>query len=327
MALAAGGKSYTPPASVHRFITQLSLLPALYAESGEGIIVSHEVKESPKTFPYIDEVLSKKLTLFEFGELPDARVSPWGWNLALRHTLVGAGLSDHNLPTLDDIDRLRDLAHRKTTVAILRKCGSDESRMPRFLQSGEEVRDCVNEYEECGKGYVVKLPWSSSGRGVFFSPGKEAAVRACGRQGGVLIEPLWDKALDFATEWECADGKVCFRGYSLFNNSGKCNYSGNIVAPQAQLREQILKHCSEEVLKESEGLLAQALTDIIAPYYSGPLGVDMLCDKTGAINLCVELNLRMTMGHVALELYERCRPATPTLFSPGNHFPASPRKF
>ena len=40
--------------------------------------------------------------------------------------------------------------------------------------------------------------------------------------------------------------------------------------------------------------------DIRAFSYVGPIGVDMLVGADGRINPCVELNWRMTMGHVAL---------------------------
>ena len=49
-----------------------------------------------------------------------------------------------------------------------------------------------------------------------------------------------------------------------------------------------------------------ALDVIIAPHYKGPLGVDMMIYRDGnkglAVNPCVEVNLRMTMGMVVAAL-------------------------
>ena len=46
----------------------------------------------------------------------------------------------------------------------------------------------------------------------------------------------------------------------------------------------------------------KALDAIIAPHYDGPLGIDMMLyrDEHGeiALNPCVEVNLRMTMGMI-----------------------------
>jgi hypothetical protein len=57
----------------------------------------------------------------------------------------------------------------------------------------------------------------------------------------------------------------------------------------------------EEVLK--------AIDTLIAPHYSGPLGIDMMLyrDDKGeiAINPCVEVNLRMTMGMVTAAMGSR----------------------
>ena len=38
--------------------------------------------------------------------------------------------------------------------------------------------------------------------------------------------------------------------------------------------------------------------------YVGPVGIDMLADKDGRVNPCVEINLRHTMGMTAAALYK-----------------------
>ena len=43
-------------------------------------------------------------------------------------------------------------------------------------------------------------------------------------------------------------------------------------------------------------LQRDAIAEVVAPGYSGPLGIDMLATGDGRINPCVEMNLRMTMG-------------------------------
>ena len=47
------------------------------------------------------------------------------------------------------------------------------------------------------------------------------------------------------------------------------------------------------------------LQDIIGTDYDGPIGVDMMTLTDGRIDPAVELNLRMTMGHLCLRLYDR----------------------
>ena len=50
------------------------------------------------------------------------------------------------------------------------------------------------------------------------------------------------------------------------------------------------------------GQVLLAIDELIAPHYDGPVGIDMMFywDENGkiALNPCVEVNLRMTMGMV-----------------------------
>ena len=52
-----------------------------------------------------------------------------------------------------------------------------------------------------------------------------------------------------------------------------------------------------------------AIDDLIAPHYDGPVGIDMMLywDENGriALNPCVEVNLRMTMGMVTAAMGSR----------------------
>jgi hypothetical protein len=52
-----------------------------------------------------------------------------------------------------------------------------------------------------------------------------------------------------------------------------------------------------------------AIDDLIAPHYNGYLGIDMMLywDENGkiALNPCVEVNLRMTMGMVTAAMGSR----------------------
>ncbi len=56
--------------------------------------------------------------------------------------------------------------------------------------------------------------------------------------------------------------------------------------------------------------MERALDAVIAPHYTGPLGVDMMVARTGGgerfVMPCVEVNLRYTMGFVAMAVARRC---------------------
>lgn len=303
MALAAGGVSYTPPAAVKRYIDTFSLFPALYAPDGASIIVDKSLINHIDTLPYYDEACSRNMTVCTYESITPGNVRPWGWNMALRQKLINADIPAEIIPSEEQINRIRSLAHRSLTTRIHEYFQA--SLKPQFFTHIDEALCYANTLKE--HGFVAKLPWSSSGRGVFFNPDKLTLSRMMHRQGGVMIEPLWDKGLDFATEWVCRDGRVEFCGFSLFQNNNLGKWGDNMVASQDVIREHIEKYCDGRQLTETINRLSTALTRYVAPDYEGPLGVDMLCNRKGNINPCVEVNMRMTMGHVALRMFAQNR--------------------
>ncbi|MDE5594462.1 MAG: hypothetical protein K2I89_02680, partial [Muribaculaceae bacterium] len=162
---------------------------------------------------------------------------------------------------------------------------------------------------------IMKSPWSSSGRGLIDTrllTASEAIRRAEGimrRQGSILVEKAYERTADFALLFECHGGKCSFVGYSFFNTDNSGNYTGNMLAEDERLLEAIGKYYPTERVKTVSNVLCGALERIIAPYYNGPLGIDMLVatldDGSTLLDATVELNLRMTMGFVAHRLSER----------------------
>ena len=119
------------------------------------------------------------------------------------------------------------------------------------------------------------------------------------RQWSIIAEPSWNKRLDFATEWTIRSGKPEFLGYSIFEASSRGKYHGNVEDSQENLLKRIQKAApsfGEDIIEAQK----MALATHIAPFYEGPLGIDMLSDNEGNINSCVEINLRLTMGHLSL---------------------------
>lgn len=316
MALASSRGAYTPPRPVRDLERRLCLLPALYAAPGDAMLIPSDAE--PEALPYFRIVRQKGLKLLRAADLKAAEpeaIDPWGWNLPLlgrlRHAL---GSATPSLPTDEQLRNWRALSHRRTTIEVLRAAG--ESELPRECTALEQVAECVRTWGPT----VVKLPWTSSGRGIFFVCADtlrncaEPLRRAIKARGSVMAEPAYDKELDFATEWSVEGGALRFRGFSLFRNSPGGNYSGNIVAPQPELRKLILRQTTEAELSSKIEALHTALEQIVAPRYSGPFGVDMLVDTAATVHPCLELNLRRTMGHVAIALWEQTH--TPSLFTP-----------
>lgn len=157
-----------------------------------------------------------------------------------------------------------------------------------------------------------------------------------------MVERSRNKVSDFAMLFRCVGGKAVFEALSGFHTDAGGRYLGNMIASD----EAIVNHLGIDPRGWADPL-AGAISSVIAPYYDGWVGVDMMTERetSGArlgIVPCVEANVRMTMGVVARYVYNRLErdmllsvktdsqlPAgsvdlSPVASSPGMRFVASP---
>ena len=259
-------------------------MPLLWAEPGDAVLAPGES---------------------EFDPAEVDRCAPWGWSLDARRQFLNAGVSEAVLPSAEAIERMRMLSHRRSSVELLRLIGMEELAAREMTDPDEVV-----EAERQTPGLWLKSPWSCSGRGVFCASSLSAEAlrsRAAGiihRQGSVMAERgLKGKRLDFAALYTVAEGgAVGFEGWSVFRAEERGVYTGNLVAPQDRLLQTILDAGVDP--RPLIGPLAEALATLIGNDYTGPLGIDMMA-HAGGLHPCIELNLRRTMGHVALAVAPR----------------------
>ena len=310
MALGCGRESYNAPGWARQLRRDLELVMCWLAEPGSMVLVN----DATRSQAWIDaqELDVKAIEPRQLRMLSEAEVVPWGWSMPLCKELLLAGLSPSLLPTPDDMERVRQLAHRRTSIAIhqaIRElCGCEFSPIPIELSDCGEVVAWAKRHPGC----YVKTPWSGSGRGVYraVDAGTHEFERwvggAIARQGSVLCEVGLDKVLDFALEFRCEAGASRLAGYSVFRSDSQNQYGHGMVAPSSELRCAIAGLYPEiDVMVE---VMQRAVEQVVAPHYNGFLGVDMLLYREGdelKIDPCVEVNLRCTMGLVASVLGER----------------------
>lgn len=177
---------------------------------------------------------------------------------------------------------------------------------------------------------IFKSPWSSSGRGVFVvnqlstvnglrqAEGSWQVKRVkdtdsqlsiqkrlqgfLSSQGGFVVDRFYaDKVLDFAMEFFIhEDHRVEFLGYSVFHAAEHGAYGYNYVESQSELLQRI---DIDSTLLQRLIVYHQEHLSRIA--YHGPVGIDMLKTADGRIHPCLEINLRMNMGILALLLYRK----------------------
>lgn len=325
LALASNLRQFTAPHAGRQLRSDLSFIPALWADEGDLVLVDDIDNARDKVRHLGGDLVDKvefitKVQLAHFikTEFLDG-VYPWGWDLSLKGELEHIGIPEIALPGDAILNKVRAISSRQWAAEHLQSG-------VRFVQSVAEVKSLVREW---GKA-VIKAPWSSSGRGVRFVSADEfregsdypSFERWVGniiyRQGGVTVEPYYNKVMDFGMEFEMVDGKVLYRGLSLFDTI-KNAYSGNVLCPEDKKVEMMARYVSPERLLQIRQHVIDVMEPALKGIYSGPFGVDMMIyakeqnlpasdgassdvqDDFG-VNECIEVNLRRTMGHVAIDL-------------------------
>ena len=107
------------------------------------------------------------------------------------------------------------------------------------------IRDRFNQPHQ---RFVLKAPWSSSGRGMryvdhdYTSHVEGWCKNLIHRQGGIMIEPQYEKVLDFGMEFEAsAQGDIQYLGLSLFSTEHGAYfcllYTSSVLMLQLALKE------------------------------------------------------------------------------------------
>lgn len=299
VALAADTASFTAPRAAVELQRSGELLPLWMCSAGDCVMCSgvSEVwlREMQDTFGLTGEVWNHSPE--EFVPLP------WGWSKASRNVFIHNGYSADALPSDARLEHWRELSHRRTAARlcelVMPKLSCDIYPPAVEISSVDELRSFI-----ANEGIaVVKSPWSSSGRGVRIVDersdlnGLEGTLR---KHGSLMVEKYVNPHFDFALLYNARGTGVDFVGYSLFETRGTA-YQGNLVAPQDVVASRIVDRIGSAALDEISAAVSEELKEILAGSYEGPVGVDMLCDETGMMHI-VEINLRCTMGFVALAL-------------------------
>lgn len=325
IALAHDDCHFTAPFAGRQLRADCGFLPALWASDGDFVLVDNKYTATSVLaaldIPVADVRFVDKDDLCHIGD--NLHIEPWGWDSALTYQLRKSGVSAECLPTDEHLKDIRQLSNRKLSSRLLRllknrlgKNGVGAVGKSEFGRNMDEVLDALDSQPDS----VLKAPWSSSGRGVRYthgSPSKQLlnwARKIIENQGSIMIEPRYDKVMDFGMEFNAEENRVTYRGLSLFNTVNGA-YVGNLLASESrklEIMDGIVGHQALHCLKNEIEVI---LTEELKGRYRGPLGVDMMVVNNNDDKVCssqhylihpmVEVNLRRTMGHVAIDLARR----------------------
>ena len=309
LALASGLSNFTAPHAGRRLRADLGYLPALWAGVNDCVLVEH-VEQARRVYGRLRARVGGSPCRFvdksQLRNLPIDRVEPWGWDMALRAALIRYGVSPEACASDAEITDVRKYSHRRYAAEVLRLL---DWNPPAEVSSVEAVEQCLS----ASPRLVVKAPWSSSGRGVRFIGGELSDYQRgwlrniIAQQGSVMVEPFYPKVKDFGMEFEALpDGQIRYVGLSLFDTRNGA-YTGNVIASEEDKMEMISRYIPISLIDFVRVKIMDALGQVIGRHYVGPFGVDMMIlskpDNQGfLIHPCVEINLRRTMGHVAIEM-------------------------
>lgn len=311
LALASNLSNFTAPHAGRRLRSDLGYLPAIWADENDYILVDH-VGLARKAYGRLRARIGGGPRQFvDKNQLPHLaidEVRPWGWDPAIRSFLLRHGVGA--VPSEQDIRQIRDLSHREHAAAVLARLQCEGTVGQSVKADGlDVVVEKLNEWRRV----VVKAPWSSSGRGIRFVEGTlndyhRGWIRnVIQHQGSVMVEPYYNKVKDFGMEFSIDEqGGVHYLGLSLFHTRNGA-YTGNLIATEEEKTDMLSHYIPVDLLANVKENIMTSFGSMCQNRYRGPFGVDMMIvarpDGDGfLLHPCVEINLRRTMGHVALAI-------------------------
>jgi hypothetical protein len=345
-AVGNGQPSWQPNLLLQKMEEDLGALPFYFARRKDVVLVK---RMPPVQFIRRMEDIGLEISEFfpvqeigrnkAFAGRPKDRLLPWGWSPAAHRLLepLKPSCSTEFLksPVAKWKYEYRDLYSRKLArdilISLLKDLPSEfmiqNHMLPEVCTSAEQIEELHSRW---GK-IMVKAPWSSSGRGLQPLTKTPVAPKVREKLQGIIndqayamAEPLLNKQLDMALQFELNNGKVKYLGVSRFFTDRKGRYEGNYLNGwPSEINSAVVKF-AEKMLQLLPGTIAAVIeASKLAKSYEGNFGVDTLIftdtEGTLRINPCLELNLRLTMGLLSLRLEKMIVPGKKGVYKTWYH--------
>lgn len=315
--------SYTPNRLVRQMMSELPHLMLLFAEEGDFVYCpANGLSE-----PYL--INHKAQRVEDYRQLPRLQLELWGWEPHICRQLYRWAQSlglELTMPAISE--GYYQMAHRRSAGEFLRHLYRDK---PHLLESADLIPEWFPHQALSPEGYgsvllglgyreaMMKRPFSSSGRGVegldlpLSSAQSAHLAKSLRASSAFSLEPRLQRVQDYSCLFCVGEDRLDFIGLSKFatNPNQRYAYAYSHLTPSEEIAEELIQALDglperwEELLAYLERYLWQRLEGI----YTGYLGIDMMTylDSSGRPRLhpCIEINLRCTMGVVALQAAKR----------------------
>lgn len=316
LAVANGSFSYMPPRLLRDFEKDCSVLPFVFAKSGDFVLT-----EKAPSIEFIMRLKNAGFEMPEFCTLQElisgktetiGSILPWGWSPAahfyLKELKEKCSPEFRGSPVFNWKDEHKLLFERITSLQFL----SDflKQNPLDYLIEKERIGTKVNTIEvieELLKSQfplVLKAPLSSSGRGIQIL--RKQTLNTSNRQwiSGILnqqkyliAEPFLNKVVDFSYQFRISNDEPEYLGYSVFETNSNGQYQSTLIHPEIK---QVISTEMETKISTTAFLLKETLKNSgYAKWHRGFLGIDALIysEIEGLrIQPCIEINSRMNMG-------------------------------
>lgn len=330
------GMRYTPSASTRATVRDLETVPMLLAAEADVVLV-HRLP----TPQFLDTVRAAGIVLPRFEKAELSR-SPWSapkrlgpisdlrpWGVSPR---ADAFAATARVRACGEVarwhPRLRALYDKRTAARLAAAlpedpCWTTAGLAPRVASSWAELERVRTAFAGLGHATRVKPIFGASGRGqrVLRDAADRAFVEAMlARSGAVVLEPQFEVLAQFSLRMRVDEGGATVTGVGRCASTLRGQFSHAVLgAPDAGLPGPLRRW-----LRGDGGdprrldRVARTVADVVGPEAAaaglrGPLGVDALLVQTSAgprLRPLVDLNPRLTMGHVAAGLRAHVSPRT-----------------
>ncbi len=347
-AIANGSPNWQPNQLLQKMEEDLDLLPAFLAASDDGILLYNYPSDS-----FLDDFRKTEFKFPRFiqrnkqnqiSQNQIRNIKPWGWSPAAhKQTEYLKNLCSDEFsisPVFNWNPEIKHFYSRSFSASVLEEVLKNINTeniipinyLPKICKSETDVENALASW---GK-IMLKAPWSSSGRGlqpITKTPIHEKVWEKINGiirdQGFVLAEPLLNKVHDLAFLFELKEGIIRFTGTSHFFTDKNGKYEGNYLNGASKPDfERVVSFINKMQVKILPELIRVLQNSKLPAVYEGPFGIDMLIYRNDNdelfINPCLEINLRFTMGFVALKiermLAEKSKGVFRIFYEPGKSF-------
>ncbi|GAA5495263.1 hypothetical protein Rhal01_01438 [Rubritalea halochordaticola] len=315
------GKPFQPKRNVVLLEEDLDVLPIAWARRDDVVLVNKmPSRDHLKNLRKWGFAMPEFVVIGEDEDLKQRRIGglrPWAWGG--RASLVMKEFS-HDMSSQVQWKWRENFEDRffskqlgvKMEELLGGACGQ-------WLEDENEVFEAVQAY---AGNALMKAPFSAAGRGhcrvidgEWTDSMRGWLRRVLSDQGGVVVEPWLDRVMDFSSQYEVKpSGEIKHIGMVLVLNDDLGRFRGIEARPRwshhldEDLKTFLFRDADVTSLYKEK--IPEALAKLLGGAdFVGPIGIDAMVyrDKSGnyVLRPVVEVNSRITMGRVALELLRK----------------------